>query len=58
MNTKVVSLKVGLILLSIFQIYTILTRWYKDTQGVIIASIILIGCIILIFVDILFKNSK
>lgn len=58
MENKKLPFKIGIILLSIFQIYTILTRWNEDTQGTIIASIILIGCIFLLLIDVFFKNSK
>jgi hypothetical protein len=58
MKTKTLPLKVGIILLSIFQIYTIFTRWGQDTQGTIIASVILLGCIILLMADIFFKSDN
>ena len=58
MKTKTLPLKVGLILLSIFQVYTIFTRWGEDTQETIIASIILVGCILLLLTDMFFRSDN
>ncbi|MFJ7826109.1 hypothetical protein [Psychrobacillus sp. NPDC096623] len=41
--------------MSIFQIFTILTRWGEDTRGTIIASLILVGCIFLLMTDVYFN---
>lgn len=56
MKTKTLPLKVGIILLSMFQVYTILTRWGEDTRGTIIASVILVGCILLLMTDLFFRK--
>jgi len=58
MKTKTLPLKVGIILLSIFQVYTIFTRWGEDTKGTIIASVILVGCILLLMADMFFKSNS
>ncbi|MEK3953716.1 MULTISPECIES: hypothetical protein [Psychrobacillus] len=58
MKTKTLPLKVGLVLLSIFQVYTIMTRWGEDTRGTIIASVILVGCILLLMTDVFFSRDN
>ncbi|PID14885.1 hypothetical protein CSV63_10580 [Sporosarcina sp. P34] len=58
MNTKTVPLKVGIILLSAFQVYTIFTRWGEDTLGTIIAGVILVGCIVLLMAGMFFRSDK
>ncbi|MEK5215848.1 hypothetical protein [Psychrobacillus sp. FSL H8-0487] len=58
MKTKTLPLKVGLVLLSIFQVYTIMTRWGEDTRGTIIASVILVGCILLLMTDMFFSRDN
>ncbi|PIC64767.1 hypothetical protein CSV79_05245 [Sporosarcina sp. P13] len=58
MKIKKLPLKFGIFLLSIFQVYTIFTRWGQDTQGTIIASAILVGCILLLIADMFFKSDN
>lgn len=58
MKIKTLPLKVGIVLLSIFQLYTIFTRLSEDKQGTIIASVILVGCILLLMVDMFFKSTN
>jgi len=58
MKTKTLPLKVGIVLLSMFQVYTILTRWGDDTGGTIIACVILVGCILLLMIDLFFRRDN
>lgn len=58
MKIKTLPLKAGIVLLSIFQVYTIFTRWGDDIQGTIIASIILVGCILLLMIDMFFSSTN
>ncbi|PZX07360.1 hypothetical protein C7437_101473 [Psychrobacillus insolitus] len=58
MKIRRLPLKVGIILLSIFQVYSIFTRWGEDTRGTIIASIILVGCILLLITDMFLKSDN
>lgn len=58
MKTKTLPLKVGIVLLSMFQVYTILTRWGDDTGGTIIACVILVGCILLLIIDLFFRRDN
>ncbi|PIC79036.1 hypothetical protein CSV75_13775 [Sporosarcina sp. P18a] len=58
MKTKTLPLKVGIILLSIFQVYIIFTRWDEDTLGTFIASVILVGCIVLLMAGMFFRSDK
>ncbi|SDN31714.1 hypothetical protein SAMN05518871_104244 [Psychrobacillus sp. OK028] len=55
---KTLPLKAGLILLGFFQIFTILTKWGEDTRGTIIASLILVGCILLLMTDVSFNRDN
>lgn len=58
MKTKTLPLKVGIILLSIFQVYIIFTKWGEDTQSIIIASVILVGSILLLVVNMFFRSDN
>lgn len=58
MKNKTLPLKVGIVLLSIFQVYTIVTRWGEDALGTIIASVILVGCMLLLMVDMFFTSTN
>ncbi|WLR52510.1 hypothetical protein LC040_06320 [Bacillus tianshenii] len=55
---KTLPLRLGIILLSIFQLYTIFHSWGQDMKGTIIAIVILVGCVLLLMADVFFSNDN
>lgn len=55
---KTLPFKLAVIILGIFQIYSIYKNSESDFRSSLISILILIGCIILIMLDIFFKKDK
>lgn len=57
MRTFLVPIKYTLVILAIFQLYSIFKYWGNDDLKVIVSIIIFIGCLALIFVDRIFNKD-
>lgn len=55
---KTLPFKLAVIILGLFQIYSIYKNWGNHSQSSLISILILIGCIILIMLDLFFKKEK
>ncbi len=51
-RSKTLPFKLAVVILVVFQLYTIFENWNGDLKTNIISALILIGCIILITLDI------
>ncbi len=57
MTIKTLPFKLAVIILIIFQIYSIYKNWGSDFLSTLVSVLILVGCIILIILDIFFKKE-
>jgi hypothetical protein len=57
MKSSLIPFKWGVVILSIFQVYTIYKNWNEGFNKSLLSIFILIGCIFLIIFDIIFSKK-